>query len=414
MVPPSHAPLTKGHELANTITINHLTARLKANPAADLSQLLQHQTAVYPALRDSLGRSMASRPVLIENSVSEQIATPNGSFHSFILLRDECQITIPLSRELLDFVGLPVSNDSATVLSPDSITTFNSAIQHSQILWELCGARVLSIGPRIVVKIAPSLDLDEMRNLQYVHQHVPAVPAPQCLGAFRSGRLSYFWMSRAEGVTLESVWPDLSCTLKRSVQQQLNAILIDLRATRRSKGTVSSDDGGDKPRIGSFGSGVCKDVRIKERVCPRAVYDEADFNDFLCHDPVGTVQTVTRMARASMRDDHQIVMTHGDLHPRNIMVLLDDETKESSLAAAAAETDAAARDNDSRRIRITALIDWENSGWYPEHWEFVKALTAGAARGPLVDWCEYLPTNAIGEWPAEYCTNMALGRRFGG
>ena len=43
---------------------------------------------------------------------------------------------------------------------------------------------------------------------------------------------------------------------------------------------------------------------------------------------------------------HDIVFTHGDFRPANIIV-------KGSL--------------------VTAIIDWELAGWYPEHWEFVKA-----------------------------------------
>lgn len=44
---------------------------------------------------------------------------------------------------------------------------------------------------------------------------------------------------------------------------------------------------------------------------------------------------------------HGIVFTHGDLRPDNIIV---------------------------KNGRVTAIIDWEMAGWYPEYWEFAKAL----------------------------------------
>lgn len=46
-------------------------------------------------------------------------------------------------------------------------------------------------------------------------------------------------------------------------------------------------------------------------------------------------------------------MTHGDLHPRNIMVFWEDDDKGSAGAA--------------RGIRVTAVLDWEFAGWYPEY-----------------------------------------------
>jgi aminoglycoside phosphotransferase (APT) family kinase protein len=52
-------------------------------------------------------------------------------------------------------------------------------------------------------------------------------------------------------------------------------------------------------------------------------------------------------------------MTHGDLHPRNIMVKWEGAKDEGD------------GHGGGNRIRVTALIDWELSGWYPEYWEFV-------------------------------------------
>jgi aminoglycoside phosphotransferase (APT) family kinase protein len=46
-------------------------------------------------------------------------------------------------------------------------------------------------------------------------------------------------------------------------------------------------------------------------------------------------------------ESHRVLVTRGDFHPRNIMV--KDEN-------------------------VAAIINWELSEWYPEYWEFAKAL----------------------------------------
>jgi hypothetical protein len=48
-------------------------------------------------------------------------------------------------------------------------------------------------------------------------------------------------------------------------------------------------------------------------------------------------------------DDGQITFTHEDLHRANIMVSLQGP------------------------IEILAIIDWGQSGWYPDYWEYCKA-----------------------------------------
>lgn len=37
---------------------------------------------------------------------------------------------------------------------------------------------------------------------------------------------------------------------------------------------------------------------------------------------------------------------------------------------------------------MTAILDWEYAGWYPEHWEYIKVL--GHWR-PMPDLSDYLP-----------------------
>ncbi|KAF5121146.1 hypothetical protein E5D57_013482 [Metarhizium anisopliae] len=94
-----------------------------------------------------------------------------------------------------------------------------------------------------------------------------------------------------------------------------------------------------------------------------------------------------------MRADHDLVPTHADLHPRNIMVDWDTE--------------------EGDNLHITAIIDWELAGWYPEYWEFVKALHTVDTKGSLADWNEYLPTAAIGSWPTEFSLDLLIGRWLG-
>ena len=45
-----------------------------------------------------------------------------------------------------------------------------------------------------------------------------------------------------------------------------------------------------------------------------------------------------------------IKMTHADLHRENIII---SSTKPS---------------------RVLAIVDWEQAGWYPDYWEYCKAL----------------------------------------
>lgn len=77
-----------------------------------------------------------------------------------------------------------------------------------------------------------------------------------------------------------------------------------------------------------------------------ACKDEAGFNEFLLEDTRSAAPDRRIGLEESLRTDHAIQFTHGDLTPNNIMI--DDKDT------------------------IVALLDWENSGWYPEWWEVAK------------------------------------------
>jgi hypothetical protein len=69
--------------------------------------------------------------------------------------------------------------------------------------------------------------------------------------------------------------------------------------------------------------------------------------------------------RKFLPDNARIVFTHADLHPSNIMVSADASG------------------------HILAVIDWHQSGWYPEYWESCKALFTSDFEG---DWAtQYIP-----------------------
>lgn len=275
---------------------------------------------------------------------------------------------------------------------PDTFARLNPVMKNAEVLWSLHGTFVLGLGAAEVVKIGRGLDPDGTTNLQYVNTHLPEVPTPLYLGSFTSNQRAYIFMSRAEGVALDTLWPKLSARHKLSVQEQLNTLFRAIRA----QPLELHQSGQGAPKIGSFLSATCKDTRREQRVSTAPIRSEAEFNDFLCHEPRRTVTPWIKMIRSALGEDHRLVMTHGDLHPRNIMVKWEGGS-----------------DEEDRHLRVTSIIDWELGGWYPEYWEFVKSLSTIPSRGPMSDWFNYLPTGAIGMWPVEYSTDCLLDRWLG-
>jgi tRNA A-37 threonylcarbamoyl transferase component Bud32 len=87
----------------------------------------------------------------------------------------------------------------------------------------------------------------------------------------------------------------------------------------------------------------------------------------------GWVNTVCDMVGALK--DHEIVLTHGDISPRNILV---------------------------QGSKVDAILDWEMSGYYPEYWDYVKALFRPAWES---DWIKDQAVNQILE---PYLVELAI------
>lgn len=84
---------------------------------------------------------------------------------------------------------------------------------------------------------------------------------------------------------------------------------------------------------------------------------EQQFNEFILGDIVESAPDIQRhYAKFALIDDHGIVFTHADFSPRDILV---------------------------EGGRVTAILDWEYAGWYPEHWEYIPGASATDADARL-------------------------------
>jgi hypothetical protein len=92
---------------------------------------------------------------------------------------------------------------------------------------------------------------------------------------------------------------------------------------------------------------ACRDPRIRGGESVGPFSDEAAFSQSL------------RFSDEPSRRGHKIVFTHADLNPRNILV-----------------------SEGSSGWSITGIVDWETAGYYPEYWDFTKAMFEGF-RWPL-------------------------------
>jgi hypothetical protein len=68
--------------------------------------------------------------------------------------------------------------------------------------------------------------------------------------------------------------------------------------------------------------------------------------------------------RDLLPDNGSIVFTHGDLRPANIIVTATSPAK------------------------VVAILDWEQAGWYPDYWEYCKAMFTAPYDGECRGWID--------------------------
>ena len=283
----SEHDLREARKVVNRIILSRIVSEVGADPVADLTDLLDTQLKVYPGLVKTLAQSVRARsPGPIDagdtrSSDSDQETQPAAESIS-VSSKLPLEIVYPLTSRLLDIVfegrEVRAADDSLGFLSEDLVAALNHRLAVAECPHKLLCNFVLGFGPLVTAKVGPSLDVDHVSNLQYVNARAPDTPILQCLGAFRNGHRSYFFLSRAPGVTLESIWPVLTASHKLSVRNQLNSVFRALCAQ-------TPDAQGDQLRLGSFETGICKDTRRIQHVSEKPIRTEAEFNDFLCHVP---------------------------------------------------------------------------------------------------------------------------------
>ncbi|KAI4642607.1 uncharacterized protein J4E79_011489 [Alternaria viburni] len=393
----THVAVREARSLANEATLSQLISMVSRDSAADISQVLKREATAYPRLVDELTVAFNSSPVDETHNEDHQSSVATGLLD--LPVDGSVKVTHSLDQSVLNLVHATSECDEVLSHIPKEMAAaFNQLTRGGEILFQLHDTFVIEIGPSHVVKVAQSLDPDHVDNIQYLATHVPELPIPQCLGVLRSDQRTYLFMSRATGTTLESVWSDLSATQKKSLQEQLSSLFRLLRSP-------TAEDSRSGVQLGSFTSGLCKDLRRTQRISSAPLRTEAEFNDFLLQHPKKTVTPWVKLLRSSMKDDHRIVMTHGDLHPRNIMVTLEHSQ--------AIPVQGEVVQIEHTNIRVSSIIDWEAAGWYPDSWEFVKAVSMIDPRGPLSDWIDFLPTDAIGYFPMEFSIDRLLDQWLG-
>lgn len=283
----------------------------------------------------------------------------------------------------------------------------NNLIDESEVVYDFYGTRtVLGLTPEIVMKVGHELDIGHYSTLDYILEQQPQLPIPRVHGILRqaSSKWTFVFMDRASGETLESKWEFMSNAQKAAVRDQLDALIAKYRSIPPPPS--------EEPNA-VYGGGVprrCKDTRRDTHEAEMPISNEDEFNDFLVTKEGWPMCDHRRLVRSYLGSNHRLRMTHADLHPRNVMITVSSQPP--AAGESAKETPAGDEKVENKElpatasVAVTAILDWEMCGWYPEYWEYVKALNS--LFEPLTDWAFFLP-KCVGVWPLEHAVDQMLG-----
>ncbi|KAL4875144.1 kinase-like protein [Aspergillus karnatakaensis] len=225
--------------------------------------------------------------------------------------------------------------------------------EEGEVLHSLFARKVVRIIDSLVVKYGPNLRPSEGETLRFIADNT-TIPVPKLHEVRRNG-------DKVTAIVMD---------YKDFVAEQLRSYVLQLRELK-----------GDGKYIGSLGGGKAI-IGYIARLEGGPFESEEEFNQFVLSDLLRGIPDLMRhYAKYALTTGHEIVFTHADLAPRNIMV---DDTG-----------------------RVTGIIDWEESGWYPEYWEHNKAMRDFK---PMPNWPEYLARIVPPQYEKEYIGFSWLSR----
>lgn len=325
----------------NAKVMRILQDTLRKDPEADLAA----------ALPSNYLRHLDTAKFITSTGICATPSPPDNDIRHYLDASQRAHAIFPLSSEV-QALASDYENLASAVIN---------LLGQSQVLYEsdwAASVMVFRISENLVVKAAnESCLITEHKNLSFLQACKPSFPAPIPHGLLRLGVHCFLFTSYIPGIDLEKAWPELDLTQKQDISNQLDVLLTDLRSIPFQRSTP----------LGGIESGVCSDLRRTRHISTKSIMSVEEFEDFVFHGSTNNT-LYTRLLRSLMPKSTDVVFTHGDIRPANIMVK-----------------------RDGRGVwRITALIDWELSGYYPDYWEAIKATNLLTPRDNF-DWYEFIP-----------------------
>ncbi|EME80733.1 uncharacterized protein MYCFIDRAFT_35254 [Pseudocercospora fijiensis CIRAD86] len=196
---------------------------------------------------------------------------------------------------------------------------------------------------------ADYLKFDEavtMRAMRQIFRN-DEIPVPEIFGWRTYNAHNFVYMSLIHGQTLRKAWPSLTEADQARICEQLSSVVSSLRSITR---------GPTEKVIGSISGGPVTDKYFKPDYEGGPFAKICDFHDWIYAaatrqqpGPDMVIPEPYQAYRDSFDDNSKIYFTHGDLSLDNIIVACTNGS-----------------------WSIVGIVDWEQSGWYPEYWEYCK------------------------------------------
>jgi len=359
----------------NDALLSTLKNLLERNPHMNLTHFLRVQSNNYTQVLRRISEDLPDIAATGKKGYVKPDPTESLSFAELMGFGpDHAKV-----NALMEKINYRCSVDSEGTLAYEyqEVTSekLMSWMRSGEIIWSLAGREVIKVDDNLVVKCVEFglRPLEEASNIQAIQRLCKSMPVPEIVRVVGKGQRIYIFMSYIPGKTLEELWPTLAVDAKQSIAKQLKRIMGDFREVKPSAPCV----------FGSFETHTCVDQRQMTRLNVaenRLIFSEDEFNKFIMTDLCHLYSAdVYDMLLAMIRTNHKIVFTHGDFHPRNIIVSPHD-------------------------LIVIGIIDWESAGWYPEYWEYIKGLQA---LGPVQDWWRYLES-IVGSYHLEWAIDQQV------
>ena len=231
----------------------------------------------------------------------------------------------------------------------------------------------------LILKWSDGTRLEEALTMQVARAGGIPVPKLICYGEHSNmdhAPVSIL-MTRMPGDTLyEELWNWYSPEQRATIISELKTYLATMRSW--------CSPWNPPTRICAASGGDIRSLRVPQRLV--GPYNtEKEFNDYLEAPVIWDRETPLEEYEKLEADvqrlhllPHKIVFTHGDIAPWNILV---------------------------HNGHVSAILDWEASGWYPDYWEYT---TGWRISRPGQWWYEFMKELADGKYLVERKGDMAL------